>query len=459
MRSAAALILLLSSAAGAQDLPVDQINWRYDEDWSVLRTSRVDNPPWWLPAKYVPLDPSGSAWASFGIDSRIRFEGFEGNNWGSAAEPDDGYLWLRLMPHADLHVGPARVFVQGIAGFSRGLAGGPGPVDETGIDLLQGFADVRVPLSPDISLTLRGGRELIALGSERLVGIRYGTNIPQPFDGFQASLRIGSARLDAFRVRPVRIGRHDFDDHADETRRLQGIYSTVPLKVGDEAGLDAYFLDYHRELAQFDQGAGVENRRTLGTRFFGRAGEWKWNWEAMLQRGRFGAGRIRAWSIATETSRAFPKFPLKPSVRLRANIASGDDDPADGALNTFNPMFPKAKYFGELSPIGPYNIINVNPSIDLDLGHGFDLGFAGAAYWRQSLRDGVYDISGHLARSGGASHARFIGTQEEVVLGWQPNPALSLTASYSLFQAGRFIEQTGPSRTIHMVGLEGQYRF
>jgi hypothetical protein len=260
-------------------------------------------------------------------------------------------------------------------------------------------------------------------------------------------------------VRPVRIGRHDFDDDSDETRRLQGVYSTVPLKIGRQAGVDVYFLDYHRDLAKFDQGAAVENRQTWGTRFFGSAGDWKWNWEVMLQRGRFGANRIRAWSIATETSRALPKLPLKPLLRLRANIASGDKDPADGELNTFNPMFPKAKYFGELSPIGPYNIINVNPAVDLDLGRGFDLAFAGVAYWRQSPGDGVYDIAGHLIRSANGSHARFIGTQEEVVVGWQANAALSLTASYSLFQAGRFIKETGPSRTIHMVGLESQYRF
>ena len=459
MRIASALTLLLPAAAAAQAVPVDQVNWRYDEDWSVLRTAASGDAPWWLPAKYVPLGAGGSDWLSLGVDSRVRYEGLKGNNWGSADTPDDGYLWFRLMPHADLHAGPARVFVQGIAGYSNGVAGGPGPVDETAIDLLQGFADLRVPFGSGASLTLRAGRELMPLGTERLVGIRYGTNIPQPFDGARAMLRIGKVRVDAFRVRPVRIGRHDFDDEADGTRRLQGIYSTIPLTIGRGGGLDVYLLDYRRRLGKFDQGAAAENRQTWGARFFGRKGGWAWNWEAMLQRGRFGRDRIRAWSIATETSHAFPKLPLKPLLRLRANAASGDRDPADGALNTFNPMFPKAKYFGELSPVGPYNIVNVNPALDLDLGHGFDLGFAGVAYWRETAREGVYDIAGKLIRSGSGTRAHFIGTQEEAVLGWQADPALAFTASYSLFQAGRFIRETGPSRTIQMVGLEAQYRF
>jgi hypothetical protein len=459
VRIAAALILAVSTAAGAQDLPVDQLSWRYDEDWSVLRSTKVQDPPWWLGLKYLPLNRSGSEWISLGVDARLRHEGFRGNNWGSADAPDDGYLWLRFMPHVDAHVGPARVFVQGIASKARGVAGGPGPVDSTGIDLLQGFADVRVPLGRKASLTLRAGRELMALGTQRLVGTRYGTNIPQPFDGGRAILRIGKVKVDAFRLRPVRIGQQDFDDRADPARRLQGIYAPIPLKIGDQAGLDAYLLDYHRRRGVFDVGAAVEQRRTWGTRFFGSAGDWSWDWEAMLQRGRFGSGSIRAWSVATETSRSFPRLPLKPALRLRANVASGDKDRSDHVLNTFNPMFPKAEYFGELSPIGPYNMINVNPAVDLDLGHGFDLGFAGMAYWRQSTRDGVYDIAGNLIRSGERSNARFVGTQEELVLSWQANPALSLTASYSLFQAGRFIKETGPGRTIHMVGLETQYRF
>jgi hypothetical protein len=167
VRIAAALILSLSSAAGAQDLPVDQVNWRYDEDWSVLGSSKTDNPPWWLRLKYLPLNVSGSNWISLGVDARLRHEGFRDNNWGSAGAPDDGYLWLRFMPHVDAHFGPARVFVQGIASSARGVAGGSGPVDSTGIDLLQGFADVRIPLTRGASVTVRAGRELMPLGTER----------------------------------------------------------------------------------------------------------------------------------------------------------------------------------------------------------------------------------------------------------------------------------------------------
>lgn len=452
-RAAAAVAALAASAAAAA--PVEPVNWRYDEDWSVLREPANRSGAWWEAAKYRPIGELG--YLSLGIEARARHEGFASNRLAGGDAPDDGYLWLRLMPHADLHAGPARLFVQGIAGYARGVEPEPGPADRTGIDLLQGFADLRLPLGAGGSAILRGGRALVALGSERLVGIRYGPNIPQAFDGVRAVVDVGRLQLSLLGMRPVAVGRGNFDDETSDLRRLRGLYATQA--IGRASGVDVYLLRYRNKAAQFDQGGGLEQRTTYGVRVFGASGEVAWNWEAMLQRGRFAGAPIRAWSVATETSRRWPDAPLKPTARFRANIASGDKDRAGPALQTFNPMFPKGKYFGELSPIGPYNIINVHPSVDLDLGRGFGLGLAGVAYWRQSRGDGVYSVPGQLIASGEGTGARFIGKQAELVLEWQATDTLSLSASYSLFDPGAFIRQRGQTRTIHMIGSEMMFRF
>jgi hypothetical protein len=46
--------LILAVPAVAQDLPA-QVNWRYDEDWSVLRDRNPATLPDWIPAKYQPI--------------------------------------------------------------------------------------------------------------------------------------------------------------------------------------------------------------------------------------------------------------------------------------------------------------------------------------------------------------------------------------------------------------------
>ena len=451
MRALALLAALLPVAAPAQE--AGQTNLRYDEDWSVLSDAPREG---WRAAKYLPLATDGSAYLTLGGEARVRFEGFDDNLWGDPPAPDDGYLWLRVMPHADLRAGPARVFVQGIAGYARGVGAGKGPADETGIDLLQGFADIRIPLGGNASLMVRGGRELVALGSERLVGIRYGPNIPQAFDGVRAIADHGPLRIDAFHLRPVAVGGSDFDDRTSRTRRLDGVYATIAAAKG--IGVDAYWLGYENEKARFTGRTGREARDTFGLRFFGKRGDLGWNWEAMLQRGGFDGDRIRAWSLATETAWSFPGAPLKPRLRLRANIASGDRDPGDGKLGTFNALFPKGKYFGELSPIGPRNIVNVHPSVDFDLGEGVTVELVAARFWRESRGDGIYDIPGGLIRPAGGSDARHIGDQAEISAGWQASALLSFTASLSAFRPGAYIRDTGPAHTIHMVGAEAMLK-
>ncbi len=454
MRHAAVLAALTMApvTAGAQ---VAQTNVRYDEDWAKPSTAAQRDAHWWEGLKAQPLDADGNVTLTLGGEARARYEGFADNLWGQSPVADDGYLWLRFMPLASVKAGPARAFVQGIAGYAVGVAGGAGPVDRTGIDLLQGFVDAQLPVAGG-TLTLRGGRELIALGSERLIGTRYGPNIPQPFDGARVSWQRGAWKLEAMHLRPVAPRPGNFDDRSSPTKRLDGVYATLPLNGFAKA--DFYWLHYSDAVARFGERVGHERRDTVGARLFGTKGALAWNWEAMLQRGSFVGQAIRAWSIATETGYML-SGPMRLHLRLRANIASGDRNPADGRLGTFNAMFPKGKYFGELSPIGPRNIINVHPSVDADLGRGLSIELAAIAYRRFSRADGVYDLPGQAIRAAAGSSARHIGNQAELSLGWQVTPILNFSASASIFQPGDFLRETGSARPIRMLGAEAMLRF
>src|SRR4029453_18878596 len=48
---------------------------------------------------------------------------------------------------------------------------------------LNGFADVMIPLGDLASVTLRGGRQELIFGSQRLVGPGDFTQVPHTFDG------------------------------------------------------------------------------------------------------------------------------------------------------------------------------------------------------------------------------------------------------------------------------------
>lgn len=451
--------LFIASPALAQEReawePPTLTTTRYDEDWSDLADPAARTGRWSDDLKYIDL--GGDAYATLAAEIRVRNESYRNNLWGSADAPNDGYQWLRFVPSVDLHAGRVRAFVQPIAAYAIGVAPRAGPVDQTRVDLLQAFTDVRIGdaetgAAEGLGVTLRAGRQMIPLGTERLVGTRYGPNVPLAFDGFRALASLDGAKLSLFAVRPVQPGPASFDDRRSRTRSLWGAYLT-------RGGLDLYYLGYRNRQARFGGETARELRHSLGARLSGSREGWHYNLEAIYQFGRFGAQTISAWSVGSEVGHRFAAARFAPDAVLRFNVVSGDGDPGDNRLGTFNALFPKGKYFGELSPVGPYNIVSANPRVALSLGGNVSASLAGMAYWRFSRNDGIYDIPGNLIRAPGGSRARFIGSEVEGTLAWQATPDLELSTSLSLFDAGRFIRETGPARTIAMFGLEANFRF
>ncbi|NBB24498.1 alginate export family protein [Porphyrobacter sp. SLTP] len=403
----------------------------------------------------LSAQPRAAPSASVRGEARVRYEGYTGTEWGEA--PDDGYLWLRLMPLAKFESEAAQVVIQPILGYAVGVAGGPGPVDRTGIDLLQGYAEFSHALDRDTRIAARAGRMLLALGSQRLVSTRYGPNIPQPFDGVTLHATRGAARVDLVDARAVAIGPGNFDDRAGGERRLRSVYFTA--EAAQEIGFDLYWIGFHDPAARLVEGFGAEARDTFGLRLFGARGRVSWNWETMLQRGHLAGRSIRAWSQATETLVAFPDAALAPQLRLRANIASGDRAGTGERLESFNALFPRGRYFGELTPLGPRNIINVNPGIVLSPAPGMQAEINFAAFWRESRVDGIYDLAGRALRRGGTSGARHIGNLIEASLAYELGSGVSLGASLGTFTAGRFLRDTGRGDTILMLAAEATWRF
>src|SRR5688572_8463108 len=102
------------------------------------------------------------------------------------------------------------------------------------------------------------------------------------------------------------------------------------------AGIDAYYIGYWDEQAQFAQGAGEELRHTLGLRFFGQKSNFDWDVEGFYQFGRYdmtrGDGSISAWAVGSNIGYTFDDATLRPRLGMKVNLISGDDDPDDADL-------------------------------------------------------------------------------------------------------------------------------
>ena len=171
-----------------------------------------------------------------------------------------------------------------------------------------------------------------------------------------------------------------------------------------------------------------------------------------------GDGGISAFSVASNVGYTFDGA-LRPRLGMKVNVISGDDDPDGPDLQTFNSLFPQRKYFGEMGLLGPYNLIDVHPSLRLRLTSKTDIDFAAVAYWRYSTNDGIYNTGGNLIRPGFDSNARFVGTQFEAGVTHRFSRELEVSAAYELFLPGPFVEDTGPDEVVHFVGIELLHRF
>ncbi|MEO1237187.1 MAG: alginate export family protein, partial [Planctomycetota bacterium] len=288
------------------------------------------------------------------------------------------------------------------------------------------------------------------------------------FDGGRATLETGPWQINGFWARPVANDIEDFDDTSNDTQSLWGVYATrklADLLPHADAGLDLYYLGFLDDASVFVQNVGDpirEIRHTLDTRFFGTSplgpGTLDWDLEAFYQFGRFGSGDINAWSLASSVGYTFDTA-YRPRLGLKANVVSGDDDPDDPELESFNPLFPKGKYFGELTPVGPYNLINLQALATVQPTDRWSITLQGGPFWRESADDGVYDIPGNIVREPGGSDARFIGWQWDAIAEAKLTRELSLLLSYSQFIPGDFIADTGPDEAINFAAVELLLRF
>lgn len=431
---------------------------RYNEDYSFLSdpTQRAD---FWDPVKYIPIAGGRAGFMSFGGEARARFETYENELFSTRDEADNAYFLQRYLLHVDYHPTDwLRGFAQLQSSLESGRSGGPRPTDRDTLDIHQLFADLALSPGADDRLTLRGGRQEMSYGSERLVSTREGLNNRRAFDAVRLLYKQDAVSVDAFLSSPVEVDTRMFDDQNIHGVLFWGGYATVPFPRLPGIKLDLYYLGLRNPRANFNQGAGHEERHTAGTRFFGTLGRWDFNHEAMYQFGRFGSGDINAWSVATDHGYSLTNWWAEPRFGLKAAIASGDRSAGSQDLETFNPLFPRGNYFTEASLLGPQNFFDIHPCLQLRPFPQWTFETGVDFYWRQNLNDGIYTPGGSVIYPGNRNFARHVGTDFSFVIGWQATPHINISTAYTHFFAGRFIRQNN-GEDVNYGALWASYRF
>src|SRR5262252_6073636 len=412
----------------------------YDEDWRRLaRPDQSDDS--WDAVKFIPISDDQASFVSLGGEARATYERFGNQNFGLSTPSPNGYLLQRYLVHADVHAGRrVRAWAELNSSFESGRVGCPRPVlDKNALDVHQAFVEATVYSDPSTSLMIRAGRQEIAIGSGRMYSLREGPNVPSSFDGIRLSARSGVWRVDGWAARLVVNRNGVFDDGSHRQFEVWGAYASRPVNAASSVSVDAYYLGLDRQQARFDQGVADETRHTIGGRIW-RQREWGYDGEAMFQFGRFGTGDIRAWRAVANGSHIWNGAPWRPRLDAVLDVASGDRNPLNPDLQTFNAMFQSGTYSGRAQLLGPNNSIRLEPSVTLNPFSPVVVSGGWGFYWRESVHDGLYGIPGQVVVPGNGVPGRFEGSRPTIQVDWQVSRHLSAHVNYIYVFNGRFEE-------------------
>lgn len=414
---------------------------RFEENYSFL-SNAMNRTDWFDPIKYIPIRAGDPSWhLTFGGELRERFEGNDDPNFGIGGVGANSYWLQRITLLADARLGErVRFFAEGISGVVEGESGKAPPVQDDPIDLQFAFVEITPYLADDEKLAVRVGRFGLSFGAGRLVATRAAPNIPFRFDGLELLYSRPGWEATAFLTQPVRdSGGMDGEDHATT---FWGLYTTHWFDQPHKQGLDLYYLGIHREHGKYASGVGNEYRHTIGVREFGSWNQWDWNGEQVIQAGSFGDKSILAWTAALDSGYRWDVVG-QPRLGLKAGVVSGDHDPDDGQLETFDALYFKSGYFNEASLIRPANLIGLHPNLAVKLSRTVSVDGGADWFWRYSPNDAVYGVPGFVAIPPLKSASRYIGNALDLNLTWQIQRHVSFQASYVHFFTGSYVHEAG----------------
>lgn len=150
---------------------------------------------------------------------------------------------------------------------------------------------------------------------------------------------------------------------------------------------------------------------------------------------------------------------LKPQAGFKIEAISGDKNYDDGKLNTFNPLFPRGAYFGLAALIGPYNLLDAHPYVQVSLSKEVVFALDYDLFWRMSRNDGLYAVNGKRIYSGKAGRSKHIGRQLGASLEFPLGKYFDFKQEFTWFNAGKYLKQAGPGKDILMTGSTLTFKF
>lgn len=379
-------------------------------------------------------------------------------------ETTNDYEQLRTILYGSLYYrDELGVFIQYLDGQHLGNELAPLAIDKDRSDFADLFVDAKVAEWDDHAMYVRGGRQELVLGSQRLVSNLEWGNVLRTFQGVRMFRQGEKWDITGFWVQPV-IPDPSHLDNTDPRRNFSGLWTTYRSRPGRFWHLYALNLENSNPVAVGQGGViGGTNVTTLGTQVIGDVDNTVlYDCEAMCQVGRYSNQQLLAGGITAGGGYNFQDTPWNPQFWVYYDYASGDANPGQGGtFGTFNQLFPFGHYYlGYLDLVARQNIQDFNMQLVaypnkwtylLVQLHDFHLAQA---------RSPLFGASGAPLRVDptGAAGTN-VGNELDVVVNFHMTAHQDILVGYSKLFAGSYIKQTGPNVSPELFYLQHQLRW
>lgn len=430
----------------------------------------------------------------FDVQERARWEIRENNfdfNDGVNALTDDN--WFLQRARIGLMVKPCdwfKFYVQGqdsreIDSDRPDFPGLLGAEGDDSFDLRQSYLEFgNAKAHP---LTLRVGRQVLSYGDERLIGAFDWNNIGRTFDAAKLRWEEKSWSLDAFAstvVVPERGSYNQSDflngNETDREQTFSGLYFSTTA-IGPET-IDLYALHLYENTNPSYQSAAIGDTSfvTLGIRVKSKPGAFAhaepappsdgksvadgksapppaapkpvgldYEFEGAFQTGEVRGLDLTAFAVHGGLGYTFD-VAWKPRLGVEYNYGSGDGNPLDTDIETFQNLFPtNHKFYGQMDVFSWQNMHDVGAIVKAQPIKAVTLKAEYHAFWLASTDDAWYRANGATAVRPLNTLARnadnYAGSEVDVTAQWTVNKHFAVEAGYSHFFAGDYLADTGAS--------------
>ena len=331
--------------------------------------------------------------------------------------------------------------------------------DTADIDLKQGYVEFRKVLGEP--LTVRAGRmEVPSLGDQRIVSALDWHNVGRSWDGMHATwtpanwvVHVLAANLKEANLTGGDAG----DDHW-----FWGVYSSWRGLKDHE--FDFYVLGRSLSDRTFASETGTSPGERYdvspGFRAKGKVGGFDYGGEVVGQFGHQADDPVRAWAGAATAGYTF-NVGWKPRVGVEYAFASGDENPTDGEVGTFDPLLPFGHFFhGHMDVVGWRNLHAASIQLRANPTGNLTVHLDGHTFQQVEARDAWYDAAGtRLRRDATGNSSRDIGQEIDLYAKWKLWDRVSFWTGFSHFFPGSLVSDTGFDPDMNWLFFQMEVKF